>query len=125
MHIFNTALLQQALLIIIQLVSEPILAQIASLRTAHEMWVYLRENYFSDTYFSFVHQMRVLFSLESANKSVTEFIRVFETEWSRLRILASNTGHGSRYRSLMQQVLDEDEAKRDWLLLNRINQSVP
>ena len=44
-----TALLQQALLIIIQLVSEPILAQIASLNTAHAMWVYLRENYFSDT----------------------------------------------------------------------------
>ena len=37
MHIFNTALLQQALLIIIQLVSEPILAQIASLRTVLRM----------------------------------------------------------------------------------------
>ena len=35
------SLMQQALLIIIQLVSEPILAQIASHTTAHEMWVYL------------------------------------------------------------------------------------
>ena len=43
-------LLQQALLIIIQLVSEPLLAQISNLSTAHEMWVYLRENYFSDTF---------------------------------------------------------------------------
>ena len=45
----NDRKVQLPFLIIIQLVSEPILAQISNLSDAHEMWVYLRENYFSDT----------------------------------------------------------------------------
>ena len=75
-----SALLQQALFIIIQLVSELILAQIATLTTAHNMWIYLRDNYFSDTYFSFVHEIPVIFTLNSSNSSIGEFMRKFGTE---------------------------------------------
>ena len=45
-------LMQQALIVIIQLVTKPIMTQITNFTSAHEMWVYLRENYYTDTYFS-------------------------------------------------------------------------
>ena len=109
-------LTQQAFLIIIQLVSAPIMAQIANFTNPHEMWAYLKENYYSDTYFSLVHQMQVLFTLErtlDTNRPIGEFIQTFETEWSRMYQLASGT---SKYKMLMKQVLEQDEAKRDWLL---------
>ena len=96
-------LMQQALLIIIQLVTEPMLAQIASLPNAQQMWAYLRENYYSDTYFSFVHQMQVLFTLQhTTDTPITDFIRSYESEWSMLYQLASGR--------LMKQVLEQDEA---------------
>ena len=109
-------LMQHALLVIIQLVSEPIMAQIASFSNAHEMWVYLKENFYADTYFSFVHQMQRIFSLQDSfdlNLPIGTFITNFEREWARLHLLCSGT---SRYRQLMKQVLDQDEAKRDWML---------
>ena len=108
-------LMQQALIIIIQLVTEPILAQIASLPDDRQMWAYLRENYYSDTYFSFVHQMQVLFTLQhTTDTPIAEFIRSFESEWSRLYQLASAYGSGtSPYRKLMRQALEQHEAKRD------------
>ena len=99
--------MQQALMIIIQLVSEPILAQIATFTTAHEMWVYLRENYYADTCFSFVHQMQKIFSIQNSfdpSHPIGDFIRTFEQEWSRLHLLTSGT---SKYRTLMKQVLDQ------------------
>ena len=115
-------LMQQALLVIIQLVSEPIMAQIASFTSTHDMWVYLKENYYVDTCFSFVHQMQKIFSIQNSFdpvKPIGDFLRVFEQEWSRLHLLASSSGSASgstKYRVLMRQVLDQDEAKRDWLL---------
>ena len=54
---------QQALLVVIQLVTEPIMAQLANLTSAHEMWAFLKENYYADTSFSFVHQMQKIFTL--------------------------------------------------------------
>ena len=57
---------KQALLIIIQLVSEPIMAQISSFTGAHKMWVHLRQNYYAGTCFSFGHQMQVISSLHTS-----------------------------------------------------------
>lgn len=111
-------LMQQALLIIIQLVTGPILAQIATLRSAHEMWLYLRENY--GTRFSFVHQLHKIFTIQrmyDASRPIGDFICAFEQEWARLHPPMSTAASGtSRYRSLMKQLLDQDEVKRDWLL---------
>ena len=58
---------QQALLIIIQLVTAPILNQIAVLSNPHEIWVFFRENYCSDSCFSFVSQMQKIFAVQSGH----------------------------------------------------------
>ena len=100
-------LMQQALLVIIQLVSEPIMAQIANLDTAHEMWVLLKENYYADTSFSFVHQMRKILTIQpDAAKPIGDFIRLFEHEWSRLLLLTAGT---SEYHIAMKKVLNMDK----------------
>ena len=70
-------LMQQALLIIIQLMTEQILAQIANLTSVHEMWVYLREDYYAVTCFSFVHQNFTIQSMYDASRPTGEFIRTF------------------------------------------------
>ena len=86
------------------------------------MWVFLKENYYADTSFSFVHQMQKIFSIQNSfnpTHHIAEFIRAFEQEWSRLLLLSSTSGSSpgsSKYRMLMKQVLQQDEAKRDWLL---------
>lgn len=99
---------------IIQFVSEPIMAQIANLDTAHEMWVLLKENYYPDTSFSFVHQMRKIVTLRpDAAKPIRDFIRSFEHEWCRLLLLPAGT---SEYHIVMKKVLNMDTVKRDNLL---------
>ena len=114
----------QVLLIFIQLVSSNIMAQISHLMDPHAIWVYLKETYYPDSYYSFVHQMDVLFSIKSSldtSKPIASFIHKFEEEWMRLHQLASSGSSTSKYRKLMKEVLEQDEAKRDLLLSSLIS----
>ena len=64
----------------IQLVTERIMAQLANLTSAHEMWVFLKENYYADTSFSFVHQMQKMFTLQNSfdkMRPIGDFIRSY------------------------------------------------
>ena len=118
------SLRHQALLVFIQLVSGPIMGQIAHFTQPHEIWAYLRESYYPESYYSFVHQMDVVFSLKQsldASKPIATFIHKFEEEWVRLYQLASSGSSKSRYRKLMKEVLEQDEAKRDWLLSSLVS----
>ena len=102
---------QQALLVMIQLVTEPIMAQLANLTSAYEMWAFLKENYYTDTSFSFVHQMQKIFALQDSfdtKRPIGDFIRTYEQDWTRLLLLTSNSSSSvsSKYRTLMKQVLE-------------------
>lgn len=48
---------KHALLILIQVISKPILKKVSKYRSLHAIWKYLKETYFRDTAFSFVHQV--------------------------------------------------------------------
>ena len=108
--------MQQALLVIIQLVTEPILALYLMLdkcgRTCEKITTRIHIS-------ALLHQM-LLFTLQhTTGTPITDLIRSFESEWSRLYQLASGTSH---YRKLLKQVLEQDEAKRDWLLVALVSQ---
>lgn len=99
---------------IIQVVSEPIIAQIANLDTAHEMWVLLKQNYYPDTSFSFVHQMHKIITIRpDTAKPIGDFITLFKPKWSRWLLLTAST---SEYHIAMKHVLNMDKAKRDYPL---------
>lgn len=48
---------KHALLILIQIIRKPILKNVSKYRSPHAIWKYLKETYFRDTDFSFVHQV--------------------------------------------------------------------
>ena len=104
----NTAdeLRQQTLLILIQLVCSAIMAQIAHLTDPHEIWVYLRNTYYPETYYSFVHQMDTFFSLKltlDPTKPIANFVNKFEEEWTRLYQLASSGSSTSKQSTTMSE----------------------
>jgi hypothetical protein len=49
---------RQGLLVIIQVVSNEILGEIAKLKTLHDMWIYLRRSYRRDSTLSYVFALR-------------------------------------------------------------------
>ena len=53
---FN-ALSKHALLILIQVISKPILKKVSKYRSPHGIWKYLKETFYRNTAFSFVHQV--------------------------------------------------------------------
>ncbi|KAF8430726.1 hypothetical protein BGX38DRAFT_381827 [Terfezia claveryi] len=59
------AMENQAILILIQVISNPILKVISKFDSPHEIWSHLKDQYYCDTPFSFVYQLRTLFSLAS------------------------------------------------------------
>ena len=107
-----------AMIMIIQLISQQILAKYNHIHNPYELWTHLKSQYYSDSSFSFVHQMHSLFTIGSSFDStqpVSDFIERFESEWALLSIL-SMSGRESSYRNKLNDFLTCDEAKRDILL---------
>jgi len=112
-----TALCHQALAIYIQVVSTEIREKLVEFDHPHEMWKYLRTEYYRDTAFALVSQITNLASLSTTYdpaQPVTVFIAQFETEWLRLSKLAKASKDS--YRQTFAKFLGEDKAKRDFLL---------
>jgi transposase InsO family protein len=113
----ETALRSQALLLLIQVISKPIMKLVSKKRDPHLIWTYLRESYHRDTAFSFVQQIMNFTSLPTTYDPAEPlgiFIDRFETEWARLQSLTS--GSTDTYRTKFREFLEEDKAKRDFLL---------
>src|SRR5258706_10639273 len=107
-----------AMIMIIQLISQQILAKCNRIHDPYELWTHLKSQYYSDSPYSFVHQMHSLFTIGSSFDStqpVSDFIKRYESEWTSLSTLSASGGESS-YRNKLNDFLACDEAKRDILL---------
>ena len=88
------------------------------IRDLYELWIYLKSHYYSDSPFSFVHQMHSLFTIGSSfdsSQPLSDFIEKYESECALLSTLSASGGE-SFYRNKLNDFLAYDEAKRDILL---------
>src|SRR5258705_5831906 len=107
-----------AMIMIIQLISQQILAKCNRIHDPYKLWTHLKSQYYSDCPYSFVHQMHSLFTIGSSFDStqpVSDFIEKYESEWASLSTLSAS-GRESSYRNKLNDFLACDEAKRDILL---------
>jgi len=77
---------------------------------------YLKETYYRDTAFSFVHQVAGLCLLSTKiekGKPVSEFMNKFDDQWNRVYKMAAGF---DPYCQKFRAFLEEDYAKRDFLL---------
>lgn len=105
---------RHALLILIQVISKPILKKVSKYRSPHAIWKYLKETYYWDS--DLIHQIAglcLLFTQLEKGKSVSEFMDKFEDQWVRLYEQSAGT---EVYRQKFRALLEEDFAKRDFLL---------
>ena len=110
------ALMKHAQLVFIQVISKPILKKVSKFRSPHLIWKYLKETYYRDTAFSFVHQLADLLLLTTRrekNKPITEFMDKFDDQWNRVYNV---TAGSERYLLKLRDFLEEDYSKRDFLL---------
>ena len=110
------ALSNHAMLVLIQVISKPILKKISKLSTPHEIWKALKETFYRDNASSFVHQVADLCLLSTQlekDKSVVAFMEKFDDQWTRVYQM---TAGPDPYRQKFRAFLDEDYAKRDFLL---------
>ena len=72
----------QALPVFTQVISEPILAKVSKIDSPHAIWKYLRETFYRDIHFSFVHQLNelCLVSTKLYNRPISEFLDMFELQ---------------------------------------------
>ena len=92
------ALRSQALLVLIQSISKPILRVVAKKKDPHAIWKHLKETYHRDTAFSFVYQITnfsVLSTSYDPSKPIKDFIDKFESEWEKLSTLANSPSTSS------------------------------
>ena len=112
-------IVSEAVVVLVRVVTKPIMTIIGRIRDPHQIWRHLRAQYYSDTAYSFVHKLHVLFTLGStydSSKPIGEFIETFETEWAMLEQLATSSSGSSGTNSYPNTFLACDEAKRDILL---------
>ena len=72
-----------AMIKIIQLISQQILVKCNCIHDPYELWTYLKSQYYSDSPYSFVHQMHSLFTIGlsfDSTQPVSDFIEKFESE---------------------------------------------
>lgn len=99
-----------AMILIIQLISQQIFVKCNRIQEPHELWNHLRAQYYSDTPYSFVHQIHSLLPVRSSfdsSKPVSEFIDKFESEWAlstQLSTFMSKIHLLIRFISLQAQV---------------------
>ena len=88
------ALSKHAMLILIQVISKPILKKVSKFRSPHEIWNYLKETYYRDTPFSFVHQIAGLCLLATKyekGKPVSEFLDRFDDQWNNVLVMSAGS----------------------------------
>jgi len=110
------ALANHAMLVLIQLISKPIMKKISKLTTPYEIWKALRETYYHNNVFSFVHQVPNLCSLSTQlekDKSVVDFMEKFNDQWTRVcQMTAGPDPYWKKFRAF----LEEDYANCNFLL---------
>src|SRR5258706_7461312 len=107
-----------AMIMIIQLISQQILAKCNRIHDPYKLWTHLKSQYYSDSPYSFVHQMHSLFTIGSSFDStqlVSNFIEKYESEWASLSTLSASGGESS-YRNRLNDFLACNKPKRDILL---------
>ena len=107
-----------AMIMIIQLISQQILAKCNRIHDPYKLWIHLKSQYYSNSPYSFVYQMHSLFTIGSSfdsSQPVSNFIERYESEWALLSTLSASSGESS-YRIKLSDFLACDEAKRDILL---------
>ena len=104
--------------IIIQLISEQILAKCNCIYDPYELQTHLKSQYYSDSPDSFIYQMHSLFTIGlsfDSTQLVSDFIKRYKSEWALLSTL-SMAGAESSYYNNLNDFLAYDKAKRDILL---------
>jgi len=104
-------LCKQALLVLIQSLSKPIVKKIANLRSPHQIWTFLKQTYYMDPALSFVHQVAALCLLPlqlEKGMAVMEFMDKYDEQWDRVHQM---TGP-NQYRQVFRQFLEEALQKR-------------
>jgi len=112
----HKVLANHAILVLIQVISKHILKKISKLTISHEIWKALRETYYHDNVFFFVHQVADLCSLSTQlekDQSVVDFMEKFDDQWTRVYQM---TTRPDPYQQKFRAFLEEDYAKHDFLL---------
>ena len=110
-----------ALYLLTQVVSKPIMRKIARTRDPHEIWTYLRTTYYRDNGFNFVWQLHSLFKIadkfnESSEKlTIESFVDEYEQQYDRIQNLVAASKY-EEYNTTYKTFLDSDRAKKDYLL---------
>src|SRR5258706_5767544 len=108
-----------AIVLLIQVIAKPILTIIGRITDPYEIWNHLQTQYYSDTAFSFIHELNNLFTIGSiydSTKPITEFIENFESKWAIVTQLLCRLNNSNLYRKKFNKFLSCDEAKHDILL---------
>jgi len=102
--------------IIIQAISQDILEKLFELEDPHLMWTWLRTEYYRDSAFALVSQIMNLVSLPTQYSctDLPAFISKFESEW--LHFTKLSKASSDSYPKTFATFLNEDQAKRDFLL---------
>ena len=105
-----------ALYLLTQVVSKPIMRKISRMTNPHQIWGYLKTTYYRDSGFNFVGQISALFSLsEKLDMTIEAFLDQYEQQYDRLRNLVAASKF-PEYNVHFREFLDSDRAKRDFLL---------
>ena len=102
-------LCRQAASIYIQVVSPEILQQIVEMKHPHKMWAHLRAEYYRDTPYALVFQLKNLQNLAHTYDTtvpISKFISQFEIEYLRLTNLAKAST--DKYRKKLAEAFEED-----------------
>lgn len=110
----------QALLVLLQLISKPILIAVvrkvrAQGQGVHSIWRYLKDQYAPSLRFAYIRQLRTVFGLSSSydpSRPISEFFDLYEAEWAKLHALTVALGEEPSLRPL----LEHDTFKRDTIL---------
>ena len=102
--------------IFVHVVSQDVLDKIVELEDPHLMWTWLSTEYYRDSTFTLVSQIMKLVSLPTqfSRTDLPGFISKFESQWLHLRKLSQASS--DLYRKTFATFLNEDQAKRDFLL---------
>ena len=116
METFNE-IISAAIVLLIQVIAKLLLTIIGRILDPHEIWNHLRTQYYSDTAFSFIHELNNLFTLGStydSTKPSSEFNENFESKWAIITQLSDRSNN--LYRKKFNAFLGCDEAMYDILL---------
>ena len=118
METFNE-IVSAAIVFLIQVIAKPILTIIGRISDPHQIWNHLRIQYYSDTAFSFIYELKNLFTIAStydSTKPISKFIENFESRWAIIIQVSDGSNNLNLYWKKFNLFLRCDEAKHDILL---------